>query len=107
MTVKIDRPEDSYIQYGVGPHTCLGKDLNINGLTSLLRTFARLPGLRRAPGPQGQIKYIPKEGGFKVYLREDWSGTWPFPTSKFLQAFTEVNNADILLAMKICFDELI
>ncbi|TGZ79433.1 heme peroxidase [Ascodesmis nigricans] len=81
MEIKLDRPEDSYIQYGVGPHTCLGKAANIVSLTTMLMMFGRLKGLRRAPGGQGVMKTLPKPGGFKVYMREDWSAVWPFPTS--------------------------
>lgn len=83
LEIKLDRPEESYIQYGVGPHTCLGKHANIVSLTTMLMMFGRLKGLRRAPGPPGEMKSIPKPGGFKVYMKEDWSGMWPFPTSKF------------------------
>ncbi|KAL7269861.1 hypothetical protein RUND412_007453 [Rhizina undulata] len=90
LEIKLDRPDDSYIQYGDGPHQCLGKAANIIGLTTMLKQFGKLKGLRRSPGLQGHLKYIPKPGGFKVYMMEDWSSFWPFPTS-----------------MKIQFDELI
>lgn len=79
--VKLDRPEDTYIQYGDGPHECLGKQANIVGLTTMLMEFGRLKGLRRAPGLPGIMKTIPKPGGFKVYMKEDWSAFWPFPTT--------------------------
>lgn len=90
LQVKLDRPEDRYIQYGVGPHTCLGKAANIVGLTTMLREFGRLRGLRRAPGDWGRLKALEKGGGFRVYLKEDWSGVWPFPVS-----------------MKVRFDDII
>jgi len=88
--VKLDRPEESYLQYGDGPHECLGKHANIVGLTTMLMEFGKLPGLRRAPGLPGVMKTIPKQGGFKVYMKEDWSAFWPFPTS-----------------MKVRFDDII
>lgn len=90
LQVRLDRPLDSYIQYGDGPHECLGKAANIIGLTTMLMEFGKLKGLRRAAGPQGHLKFVPKPGGFKVYMKEDWSAFWPFPTS-----------------MKIQFDEII
>ena len=90
LVIKLDRPEESYIQYGDGPHQCLGKQANIVGLTTMLMEFGKLPGLRRAPGLPGVMKTIPKPGGFKVYMKEDWSSFWPFPTS-----------------MKVRFDDLI
>jgi len=49
-----------------------------------------LKGLRRAPGLQGHMKTIKKGRGFKVYMKEDWSSFWPFPT-----------------CMKVRFDEIV
>jgi len=37
----------------------------------MLKTIAKLDGLRRAPGPQGEIKKVHVEGGCTVYLTED------------------------------------
>ncbi|RVX69773.1 hypothetical protein B0A52_06418 [Exophiala mesophila] len=56
--VRLDRPLDSYIHYGVGEHTCLGKEASIVALTAMLRTMGRLKNLCRAPGPQGQLKKV-------------------------------------------------
>ncbi|KAI9867741.1 MAG: hypothetical protein M1813_008541 [Trichoglossum hirsutum] len=80
--IKLDRPEDLYIVYGYGTHECLGKEVNILAMAAMLKTFARhLKGLRRSPGLQGQLKYILKDGLAKVYMKEDWSAWWPFPTT--------------------------
>ncbi|KAB8072987.1 heme peroxidase [Aspergillus leporis] len=79
--VHLDRPLGSYIQYGLGPHTGLGKETTLLALTSMLRVVGRLDNLRRAPGPQGQLKKIHREGGYYVYLREDWGSYSPFPTT--------------------------
>ncbi|OGM41008.1 fatty acid oxygenase [Aspergillus bombycis] len=79
--VHLDRPLDSYIQYGLGPHTGLGKETTLLALTSMLRVVGGLDNLRRAPGPQGQLKKIQREGGYYVYLREDWGSYSPFPTT--------------------------
>jgi linoleate 10R-lipoxygenase len=49
--VKTDRPRSSYIHYGIGEHTCLGKEASMVALTAMLRTVAQLKNLRRAPGP--------------------------------------------------------
>ena len=81
LEVKLDRPESSYVAYGWGPHICVGREINIVANTAILRFFARLPELRRAPGPQGQLKYVMKQGVVKVFLQEDWSSYWFFPTS--------------------------
>lgn len=67
--VKTNRPISSYIHYGIGQHTCLGKEASMVALTAMLRTVAKLRGLRRAPGPQGQLKKVPHPGGYDVYMR--------------------------------------
>jgi hypothetical protein len=81
LKVDLDRPEESYVNFGWGPHSCIGKEINILANTAILRTFARLPGLRRAPGPQGQLKHVMQQEVVKVYLQEDWGSYWFFPTS--------------------------
>ncbi|EXJ91015.1 hypothetical protein A1O1_04122 [Capronia coronata CBS 617.96] len=77
--VRLDRPLDSYIHYGVGEHTCLGKEASMVALTAMLRTVGKLQNLRRAPGPQGQLKKVPRPGGFYVYMREDQGSYFVFP----------------------------
>lgn len=80
--VRLDRPLESYIHYGVGPHTCLGRDASRVALTAMLRVVGGLDNLRRAPGPQGQLKKIPRPGGFYIYMREDHGSYFVFPMSK-------------------------
>ena len=82
--VRLDRPLDSYIPFGVGPQAALGKETSIIALTSMLRVVGGLDTLRRAPGPQGQLKKIDRADGYTEYLREDGSTTFPFPMSKLL-----------------------
>ncbi|KAH0846113.1 hypothetical protein AYO21_10106 [Fonsecaea monophora] len=77
--VRLDRPLESYIHYGIGEHACLGKDASMVALTAMLRTVGKLENLRRAPGPQGQLKKVPREGGFYVYMREDHGSYFVFP----------------------------
>ncbi|KAF8465354.1 heme peroxidase [Kalaharituber pfeilii] len=79
--IRLDRPEESYIQYGSGPHQCLGMNINKVSFPTMLKFFGKLKNLRRAPGIQGELKAVEREGKFKVYLREDWSGFWPFPVN--------------------------
>ena len=81
LVVDLNRPMETYIQYGTGPHKCLGTNINMVSLPTMLKFFGRLRGLRRAPGIAGELKAVEKPGGFKVYLREDWSGYWPFPVN--------------------------
>ncbi|KAH6966960.1 heme peroxidase [Fusarium venenatum] len=75
------RPLDSYIHYGVGPHACLGRDISQVALTELFRALFRKKGLRRVAGAQGELKKVPRPGGFFVYMTEDWGSIWPFPTT--------------------------
>jgi linoleate 10R-lipoxygenase len=81
--VRLDRPMENYIHYGVGPHACLGGDASRVALTAMLKTVGRLDHLRRAPGPSGQLKKIPRPGGFYIYMRADHGSYWPFPTSEY------------------------
>lgn len=85
--VRLDRPLESYIHYGEGPHTCLGRDASRVALTAMLKVVGSLNNLRRALGPKGQLKKIPRAGGFYVYMREDHGSYFPFP-----------------LTMQVCWD---
>ncbi|KAL8639900.1 MAG: hypothetical protein Q9226_008813 [Calogaya cf. arnoldii] len=78
-TVRTDRPLESYIHYGMGPHTCLGRDASRVALTAMLKVVGRLDNLRRAPGPAGELKKIPRPGGFYIYMRADHGSYFPFP----------------------------
>lgn len=83
--VDLTRDLDSYIHYGWGPHICLGYDASKLALTTMLKTIGKLENLRRAPGPQGEIKKIHVDGGYTVYLTEDGSSYFPFPTTMKVQ----------------------
>ena len=73
--VDINRPLDRYIHYGLGAHACLGAEASRTALAAMLRTVGKLNNLRRAPGPQGQLKKIPRPGGFHVYVSIPWLQT--------------------------------
>ena len=77
--VRLDRDLESYIHYGVGEHRCLGRDASRVALTAMLKVVGGLENLRRAPGPQGQLKKIPRPGGFYIYMTENQGGYFPFP----------------------------
>ena len=80
-SVRLDRPMGSYIQYGQGPHQCLGYDMSKLALTTMLKTVGKLENLRRAPGPQGHMKKVALSGGVTVYMTADHSRYFPFPTT--------------------------
>jgi linoleate 10R-lipoxygenase len=74
--VKLDRDIDSYIHFGTGDHTCLGKEASMVALTAMLRIVGRMEGLRRADGPQGQLKTVTKPGG--LHGESDFSFCGPY-----------------------------
>lgn len=73
--------------------------MNIVANTAILRCFARLPNFQRAPGPQGQLKYVIKNHVVKAYMQEDWGSYWYFPTS-----MGPLNFLAKCVAMKIHYD---
>ena len=83
--VKTDRPIDSYIHYGWGPHQCAGLDASQLALSTMFKMVMQLKGLRRAPGLQGEVKKIPADYGYTIYMLPDWSGFYPIPTTMKIQ----------------------
>ncbi|KAK9321368.1 cytochrome P450 [Lipomyces orientalis] len=61
--IKLDRPDSSYIHLGYAEGVW------------------QLKNLRRAPGWQGFMKYKNVNGALKMYLKEDFSDWWPYPTT--------------------------
>ncbi|KAG0652625.1 9,12-octadecadienoate 8-hydroperoxide 8R-isomerase [Hyphodiscus hymeniophilus] len=80
--IKLDRPDEDYIHHGWGPHACLGRPIVTTAAASMLRVFARLGNLRKAPGPAGEITNKVVNGAFKVFLLPDGSDWGSFPNSK-------------------------
>jgi cytochrome P450 len=83
--VKLDRDIKSYIHYGWGPHQCAGLDASQTALSTMFKAVMKLDGLRRAPGPQGEVKKIPAPYGYTIYMLPDWSGFYPIPTTMKIQ----------------------
>ncbi|KAH9994375.1 linoleate diol synthase [Xylariaceae sp. FL0662B] len=82
------RPLGAYIHFGLGPHTCLGRNACQAALTEMFRSVFKLRNVRRAPEFQGELKKVPRPGGFYVYMTEDRGAYFPFPCT-----------------MKICYDD--
>jgi hypothetical protein len=85
--VDITRDPSLYIHHGIGPHACLGRAITQVSLAVQLGLFAKLKNLERVPGQAGHLKYSTHLPGgtpetIRVYMTEDWSSRWPFPTSK-------------------------
>ena len=112
--IDIDRHESDYIHQGVGPHSCLGKEMSTVALATQLGLFAKLKNLRRVEGQAGHLKYTTKLAGemsdnVRTYLQADWSSWWPFPTSKLFCCFSLTNPFWLtyyLSAMKVLHEGL-
>ncbi|RMZ75993.1 hypothetical protein DV738_g5153, partial [Chaetothyriales sp. CBS 135597] len=89
----LDRDRSLYIHQGHGQHACLGRPIVEVAMAAQLKVFAKLKNLKRAPGLQGQLKKTcpspnplssdpkPSPGRIHVFMKEDWSDWWPFPTN--------------------------
>jgi linoleate 10R-lipoxygenase len=80
-TVDPRRPVESYVHYGAGPQTFLGKDICDVAMVELFRAIFKKKGLRAVPGPQGALKKVVRDDGVVDYLSEDWGTVSPFPVT--------------------------
>jgi hypothetical protein len=92
--VDLNRPMDSYIHLGYGPHQCLGLPMAKVTLTCMLKEVAKLKNLRPAAGAQGELHKVEKKiwpdekYPYHAYLTENWDMYFPFPC-----------------ALKVCWDD--
>ena len=82
-TVDVNRPANSYLHL---PKSGSEYAIRIIALTAMIKEFARLKALKRAPGLQGQLKHIKLQSNnstytHKAYLDEDWSTISLNPTT--------------------------
>ncbi|KAK2731617.1 hypothetical protein FQN57_003270 [Myotisia sp. PD_48] len=77
---QLDRPEKDYIHFGYGPHQCLGREIALNFVVSLLKICGGLKNLRPAPHEMGNLKSI-HIGTEKLYLNDAWSWLTFDPTT--------------------------
>ena len=54
---RVSRPAHHYIHFGHGMHTCFGEHVNRVQVPEVIKRLLRLKGLRRAPGPEGELQY--------------------------------------------------
>ncbi|KAE8340946.1 hypothetical protein BDV24DRAFT_151607 [Aspergillus arachidicola] len=101
--VRLDRDMDLYAHFGFGPHQCLGIGLCKLALTTMLKVIGRLDNLRRAPGPQGQLKKLSGPGGIAKYMNPDQSGFSPFPTSMKIQWDGELPRVESKVNEVVCW----
>jgi cytochrome P450 len=57
QTVQLNRPQYSYMHFGSGPHTCLGKYIGLMIVPATLKRLPLLPKLRRAAGDAGALQF--------------------------------------------------
>ncbi|KAK8256469.1 hypothetical protein IWZ00DRAFT_541955 [Phyllosticta capitalensis] len=77
---KLDRPASAYLHFGAGPHTCLGREVTLSVVSSLIKAVAGLKNLRPAPGDMGSLKNI-QVGTERCYLNDGWSWLTFDPTT--------------------------
>ncbi|KAJ5758694.1 hypothetical protein N7520_005850 [Penicillium odoratum] len=77
---KLDRPESAYIHLGYGPHACLGREIALTFIVSLVKVCSGLKNLRPAPGKMGALKQI-QINGDRSYLNDSWSYLTTDPTT--------------------------
>jgi hypothetical protein len=85
--IDITRDPSLYLHHGYGAHKCIGRPIVEIAMAAQLKVFAKLKNLTRAPGPQGEMKSTfptPSPGKIEVFMKEDWSDWWPFPTCEYL-----------------------
>jgi cytochrome P450 len=79
-TFKLDRPEASYINFGVGPHSCLGQPISVLAAATMLKSIGKVKNLKRVPGKAGEIR-SKVVGGTRLYLTTDASAWVGMPQS--------------------------
>ncbi|EAA30613.1 fatty acid oxygenase [Neurospora crassa OR74A] len=83
--VNPSRPLEAYKIFFFGTHSYLGHEVSQIALREMFRSLFKRSNVRRAPGPQGQLKKITRELNEELsqtfYLREDWGAVTPFPVT--------------------------
>ncbi|RBQ85803.1 hypothetical protein VDGD_20799 [Verticillium dahliae] len=81
--ILVTRPLDSYHFVGYGPNQALASPLSRFVLVSMFRAVARLKNVRKAPGPQGEIKTVDDgdAAGLDRYMDVFWREFSPSPVN--------------------------
>jgi cytochrome P450 len=69
---RLDRPDSVYLHFGAGLHGCFGRYVNPGSLTAIARAVLSLDGVRRAPGPAGELTM---DGNFPRSLTLEFTAT--------------------------------
>jgi cytochrome P450 len=65
---RTDRPDHAYLHFGYGQHECFGLYMNRVMVPEICKAVLKLPGLRRAPGPEGRLRMDEEFGIFPMNL---------------------------------------
>ncbi|KAK2798076.1 hypothetical protein FQN51_007895 [Onygenales sp. PD_10] len=84
LTIKLDRPLESYIAFSDGPHQCFGRELALTYLVNFLKRVAVLKNIRPALGEMGTLKRFVRNG-IPYYLTEDWANFTGYASTWQLQ----------------------
>lgn len=85
-TVNPSRPRESYIHFAACPSSSFlgaGREISEIALTEMFRALFKRRNVRRAPGPQGELKKVVgvRADGEVEYMREDWGAKGPWPVT--------------------------
>ncbi len=62
---RIDRPQEDYIHFGSGMHTCFGRHIATVLIPTVAKQLLKRQGLRRAEGAEGTLRY---DGAFPNHM---------------------------------------
>lgn len=75
------RASEEHGDYGLGSNPHLPRGVHTAALTEMFRAVFSRKNIRRAPGPQGELKKVAQADGSWAYMTEDWSSVTPLPAS--------------------------
>lgn len=81
LKVTPTRASEEHGDYELGSNPHLSRDVHTTALTEMCRAVFSKKNIRRATGPQGELKKVAQDDGSWAYMTEDWSSITPLPTS--------------------------
>lgn len=82
--VNPSRGREAYVHIAALPNNTLSREISEAALTASFRALFKRRNVRRAPGPQGELKSVVGVSGVEgsvEYLREDWGSKTEFPVT--------------------------
>ena len=81
LKINPTRHSEEHGDYGLDSNPHLSRGVHTAALTEMFRAVFSRKNIRRAPGPQGELKRVAQADGSWAYMTEDWSSITPLPTS--------------------------